>query len=343
VHDEGAVGRGRHPPDQWPEVAVLVHPEMGDGPERHADRQHALELRGHGGLPVDAALEAVLGRPAVEEAARPEQEREGERGGQTRRRATPLEPRAESFEPTAAPRRHAEREQDHVLREHRELDVNLLRPDRDEEMRRERAHTDRQRSAGDLAPAQPPPDGRPRLATHHAQQRIAEREHEQRLEEPGRAGRQMPHLFADERPEPLGPAVVLAIRDVLERRAQEQRVAEERNPQPDQTVLHEARSALPVVRRRGEPARDEKEQPEAEQPADAEQGGDRVHRPIGHLFVGLEVPGPVQPVGDRRVHRDHPDDEQDLDRVEVGQPGAHRPALQTATPAGSANPAGVVS
>jgi hypothetical protein len=43
--------------------------------------------------------------------------------------------------------------------------------------------------------------------------------------------------------------------------------------------------------------------------------------PGRHLVVGLEIPRAAEAVGDRAVDGDHPDDEQNLQIVEVGQPG----------------------
>ena len=138
------------------------------------------------------------------------------------------------------------------------------------------------------------------------------------------ARREVPHLLTHEWPERLGAVLVLAVRDVLEERADEQGVRSERDPEPDQPILHEEPRTLAVERRCAESPRNQEEQPEPEKPADAEQRGDRVDHASGHLVVRLEVPGPIESVRDRAVHRDHADNQQDLQRVEVGQASAHR-------------------
>jgi hypothetical protein len=72
-----------------------------------------------------------------------------------------------------------------------------------------------------------------------------------------------------------------------------------------------------------QPAGDQEEQPEAEEPADHDHHRQRVDQPARHLVVGLQVPGAVEAVGDRGMHGDDADDEQDLQVVEVGQPLVH--------------------
>ena len=188
------------------------------------------------------------------------------------------------------------------------------------EVHGERAGRDRHCHASDLTAAQPTPYGRGRLGPNHSKEHIAEREGEQRLEEPGRPGREMPDLLPHERPERLAPAVVLAVRDVLEHRADQERVRHQRHAQPDQPILHEPVRPLAIERRRRQPAGDQEEQAQREQPAGSEQDGDGSHDAARHLLVGLEVPRSVEPVGDRAVQRDDADDEQHLDGVEVGQP-----------------------
>jgi len=148
---------------------------MGYGPQAQAGGDHALDQRARGGLPVEPAGEAILGDvAAVEEAPRPEHDREEERRRKAGLTAAALELGAQRLEPAAPARGRAEREQDHVLREHRELEVDLLGPDREEQMHEERAGLDRQRHRGDRAPTQRPDGGRLRLGPQHAQQRVAQ-------------------------------------------------------------------------------------------------------------------------------------------------------------------------
>jgi hypothetical protein len=234
------------------------------------------------------------------------------RGDATGNATAALELRRERLQPSASPRRGAEREQDHVLREHRELQVELLGSDRKDKVDREGRDGDQKRDTHHLRAAKAPPDRRQRVTVQCPPERKGQREDEQRLEEPGRPRREVPHLLAHERPKRLGAVVVLAIGDVLEERADQKGVGHERDPEPDQPILREEPRPLASERRRAQAARNQEEQTEAEQPAHAKNGRDEIDHRTGHLVVRLEVPGSVESIRDRGVHRDHADDQQDL-------------------------------
>jgi len=185
--------------------------EVRHGPQAQAGGEHALEQRAGEGLPVETAGEAVLPRVAVEEAARPQHERQCRGRGGTRDPEPALEPGIDRLEPAPPARRASQGEEHDVLREHRELQVELLGAERERQVRGERTGPYGGRHAGDLTAAQPTPDGRRRLGPEHPKERVAEREGEQRLEEPRGAGSEVPDLLARERPERLAPAVVLAV------------------------------------------------------------------------------------------------------------------------------------
>ena len=272
---------------------------------------------------METAGEAVLRHASAEEAARPQDEREGHRRSAAGDPEPALELRSDRLEPSATAGGAAQGEQHDVLGEHRELDVQLLGAEREHEVREERTGGDRRDRRGHLPRSEPSPHRRARLRAEHPNQRVGEREDQQGLEEPRRPRRELPDLLPDERPQRLGASVVLAIRDVLEERADQQRVGDQRDAEPDQALLREAGRPLPVERGRRQPPGDQEEQPEAEEPADPERDRHGSGHRGRHLVVGLQIPGPVQPVGDGGVHRDHAGDEQDLQRVEIGEAGAH--------------------
>jgi hypothetical protein len=195
---------------------------------------------------VQPAREPVLGRTAVEEAARPEHHGEADRrepGGES---AAPAQRGRERLQPGAPARRHAQREQDHVLREHRELEVQLLGPDREGEVNGEDRDRDGKRRGHHHPPAKRPRQWRTRLRPQHAQEHVGEAEGEQRFEEPRGTGRQLPDLLAHERPKRARTVVVLAVGDVLEHGAHQQRVRDERDAESQEAVAHEAARTLAV-------------------------------------------------------------------------------------------------
>jgi hypothetical protein len=94
-----------------------------------------------------------------------------------------------------------------------------------------------------------------------------------------------PYLLAHERPERLRAMVVLAVRDVLEKRAEQEGVRGERDPEPCEPVLGETPRTLALKRRRGQPPGDQEEETQPEQPADAEHRGHQIDQASGHLVV----------------------------------------------------------
>jgi hypothetical protein len=106
------VGRGRHAPGERAE-GVAAAAEVLNGPERDAGGQRRLVERRRGGLPVRAALEAMLAAVGEEAACDQEhRQREGSQGAGGG--AAPRQARRERLEPAAASRGGAEREQNRV-------------------------------------------------------------------------------------------------------------------------------------------------------------------------------------------------------------------------------------
>jgi hypothetical protein len=133
----------------------------------------------------------------------------------------------------------------------------------------------------------------------------------------------VPNLIPEERPETACAALILAVVEVLQCRAHQQRIGEHRGPEPNETLARELRRAPAIERRATQPPRDQEEQPEAEQPADHDHDRQRIDENARHLVVGLQVPRAVEAVGDRGMDRDHADHEQDLQVVKVGEPLHH--------------------
>jgi hypothetical protein len=71
MDDEGAVCRRRHAPRERTQMVVVVS-KVADRPQGDAGREHAFGQRCRGGLPVPAARQAILGRAALEEVTREE-------------------------------------------------------------------------------------------------------------------------------------------------------------------------------------------------------------------------------------------------------------------------------
>ena len=134
----------------------------------------------------------------------------------------------------------------------------------------EREHRDREGDGGHLPTAQGRRLRRFAFSPEPAQERVAEREDEQSLEEPGRARRQVPDLLADEGPERDVPVPVPAVVDVLEEGTDQKGVRQQGDPEPDQSVTSEPTGPLSVQRWAAEAAGDEEEEPQSEQPAGAE-------------------------------------------------------------------------
>jgi hypothetical protein len=109
---------------------VVVAPEVADRPQRDAGREHAFGERRGGGLPVPAAQEAVLGGPAGEEVARQQDRGHRERRDRRDESAASLQLRRQRLQPAPPARGRPERKENQVLREHPELEVELLAADR---------------------------------------------------------------------------------------------------------------------------------------------------------------------------------------------------------------------
>jgi len=142
---------------------------------------------------------------------------------------------------------------------------------------------------------QSPAHGGPGVAAQQAPERVHEREHEQQLEEPGRAGREVPHLLAHKRPERLRTLRVLAVRDVSStgsKGACTRRAGSRAGSAgPSRTAADALRSSdgalsRPAIRRK---------RPGPNRQATPSTAVRSSTTPSGHLVVRLELPRPVDP------------------------------------------------
>src|SRR5215211_9088386 len=282
MDDEGAIGGRRHATGKRPEVVVAAAEAL-DGPERDAGGQHSFNEREGGRLPVPATLKPVPAAVATEDPAGEQDDGECQSRDGAGDRAVAPQRRSERLEPFSPPGGGAEREQDQVLGKHGQLQVELLGAQRKDEANGEGNRGDRDGGSGHMATAQRLSRRRVRLPAHPPQQGVTEREDEQRLQEPGRPRSEVPDLLAYERPERPFTVTVPAIVDVLEEGADDKRVADERDSEPEQPVVRKATWPFAIERRPAQPAGDEEEQTQPEQPTDAEHDGQRGNQGVGHL------------------------------------------------------------
>ena len=331
--EERPVGERRHPADERPVVAGRAGRKC-DTAHRH--RQVA-------STPSSSAPAAACQwRPPAKRSSaapppkKPPAQRTAGRPPPRRRRRCRAALRARVRSSRAirdGRRRSAEREQHDVLGEHRELKRAAARS---RAGTRDARGTHRRRSPSatrrDLPRSQPSPDRRARLRAPAPESACRRARRRAGPQEPRRPRREVPDLLHGRTATvPRVPPSFSAVGDVLEERADHQRVDGERDPSRIRRSFakragpfrpNEARSGRPAIRKNS-PSPKSQPMPERDRHG--------VDEPGRHRVVRLEVPGPVQPVGDRGVHRDHADDEQDLQRVEVeGEAGAaslYAPAL----------------